>query len=500
MKLPRPGMRARGQALPLALAGVVFLTLMTLLVFNTGQVTAQKMRLANTADAAVYSAMVWEARTLNYEAYLNRAMVANQVSIAQVVSLISWSRYANVLAQEVSFLMSFVPFLQPLAAGISNGSTNIRDGVATFGTSTVRTLDAVIKALQVAQQPVKIAGGVAATAALADVIEKNDPHFRPTLLAAQWAHANAQSFSDFTKQYSDSQAQERQAKVITDARDKFTAQRSWSLGNWWVMAGMPIQFRVEKTGETRLMSDADKEDDEESLPKNREWQWKAKDTLSLHGKYYSCSWSSGCGWRYMEIPISWGAANYSTTGDDLEYCEDYGGAWRFATECPAWSRNASAEKIADGTMKQISVLYRGLQPYMDLTDVSAQNKDPRLYLNLELVSDRAHLRTSAQVDGLGSEYNQPVTSTGMGEGMFYLDDRLASEGSGEVLSVVSSAEVYFKRPVPRVAGVFGATDSREEYGSLFNPYWDVRLRQDDAARQEAWTRRVSNLFSGGGSI
>ncbi len=48
------------------------------------------MRLANAADATAWSIATLEARALNYDAYTNRAIVANEVAIAQAISLISW--------------------------------------------------------------------------------------------------------------------------------------------------------------------------------------------------------------------------------------------------------------------------------------------------------------------------------------------------------------------------------------------------------------------------
>ena len=79
--------RESGQALPLGLALVLFGVFGALVLFNTGKVTTDKTKLVNAADAAAYSGSVWQARALNYQAYTNRAMVANQVSIAQAVTL-----------------------------------------------------------------------------------------------------------------------------------------------------------------------------------------------------------------------------------------------------------------------------------------------------------------------------------------------------------------------------------------------------------------------------
>ena len=63
-----------------------------------GQIVAAKVRLVGAADAAAYSAAVWQARALNFQAYMNRGIVANEVATAQLVSLRSWSAYMNQVA------------------------------------------------------------------------------------------------------------------------------------------------------------------------------------------------------------------------------------------------------------------------------------------------------------------------------------------------------------------------------------------------------------------
>lgn len=69
---------------------VMLLAMLTM--FSMGQLTTEKMKLQNTADAAAYSAAVAQARDYNFSAYLNRGMIANDVAVAQLVGLASWGR------------------------------------------------------------------------------------------------------------------------------------------------------------------------------------------------------------------------------------------------------------------------------------------------------------------------------------------------------------------------------------------------------------------------
>jgi len=55
-------------------------------VFNSGRAVNEKMNLVNAADATAYSGALVASRQLNFMAYTNRAMIANEVAIGHMVS------------------------------------------------------------------------------------------------------------------------------------------------------------------------------------------------------------------------------------------------------------------------------------------------------------------------------------------------------------------------------------------------------------------------------
>ncbi|MDE2220176.1 MAG: hypothetical protein KGJ52_07350, partial [Gammaproteobacteria bacterium] len=67
--------REGGQVLALLLLLLAALLGSLLFVFNSGQIVAAKLRLVGAADAAAYSAAQAQARALNFQAYMNRAVV-----------------------------------------------------------------------------------------------------------------------------------------------------------------------------------------------------------------------------------------------------------------------------------------------------------------------------------------------------------------------------------------------------------------------------------------
>ncbi|ADU34718.1 TadE/TadG family type IV pilus assembly protein [Variovorax paradoxus] len=79
--------RQSGQAIVYLVAMLPIIFLSVLVVYNTATAAREKMKLQNTADAATYSANVLTARTLNYLAYTNRAMAANEASVATLASV-----------------------------------------------------------------------------------------------------------------------------------------------------------------------------------------------------------------------------------------------------------------------------------------------------------------------------------------------------------------------------------------------------------------------------
>jgi len=84
------GIAQRGQALLFVTVTMIVVLLAMLSMYSIGQLVNEKTRLQNTADAAAYSAAIVQARDYNLTAYMNRAMIANDVSVAQSVGMMSW--------------------------------------------------------------------------------------------------------------------------------------------------------------------------------------------------------------------------------------------------------------------------------------------------------------------------------------------------------------------------------------------------------------------------
>ena len=493
--------RQKGQALPLGIVLIISCALMGFVLYNTGQLASEKTRLANTADAAAYSGLVWQARTLNFESYTNRAMVANQVAIGQIVSLVSWTQYGKISARNIDSTIGWIPFLKPYTSAFKQAIDTVDKVVQGIAEVAIPIIDTLIGTLSNVQKFAYNAVYVATPEVVKAVVGRNDARYK-VLTTAYTIGATAKNFSawnDFAKQYDDYEMLDRKADVIMRSRDRFTRDRGWELGD--IGIGLPdtvyihplLRIELIKEGETKLLHEEKSSQSgsmfTSSSASDEKWSWKGKDTLSLHVEKWGCrKWK--CGWRHTELPIGWGEAYVE---DDVEYCEDTsdGGwfSWWFSSSgCTRWFRhNRWGETLADSEKEAIEANYNGVRPYYDLKDLSRSNKDPRIELSVEVEAPGNEVRTSSKVNGIGSSTSASNTlENGMGRGVFRVDDGMAS-GS---MASLSTAEVYFKRP----QALYVSGSAKNEYASLFNPYWQVRLKKTSSAKRlVAWGIRASDL-------
>ncbi|MFK7732277.1 MAG: hypothetical protein AB8B48_11730 [Pseudomonadales bacterium] len=462
----------RGQALPIGLALIMMGALATLVLFNTGKLATEKSNVANTADAAVYSGLVWQARTLNFQSYTNRAMVANQVSVAQLVSIGSWTNYGRISARNLDYAIGWIPVVAPFTSAAVSIMTQVENVVQSAVEVAIPIINAINDVLSIAQEAVYNASYVVTPEVVSSIVKSNDPRYRASSTYALAAQArNAAAWEGLSQRYSsDSDEIQRKVNVIEASRDRFSSDRSWDQ-----MKPLPARvyvtpidrFQIIKEGSTKLVRSGDS------------WEWRGKDTLSVHWDHFSC-WR--CKWRSQELPMGWGQ-NYAYSDSECP-----GG------DCSGWMRsNQRGEELADLEGESLGNIYSGVKSHRSLKDLSADSRDVRVTLHVEVEVGNGNIRTAEKINHLGSASSpNGKLATGLEPGLFYTDDFYADDD----MASMSSAEVFFERPVLeagdglQVAGVGGV----HEYANLFNPYWDVRLIEvSEKERQLAWLSRDSAL-------
>jgi hypothetical protein len=142
--------RQQGQAsvFVLALLGVVLVC--AVFLYTSGRVTSEKMQLQNAADAAAFGAATLEARSLNFAAYTNRAMVANEVAVGQLIGLLSWT---DQLTQSEEYGDVYTAAIEVAGQALSAilietvGGAAVVEAATDIITATIDTIDGVLTAV-----------------------------------------------------------------------------------------------------------------------------------------------------------------------------------------------------------------------------------------------------------------------------------------------------------------------------------------------------------------
>lgn len=445
--------------------------LVTIAMFNVGQTVSEKMRVTNTADAAAYSGALWEARMLNFQAYTNRAMVANEVAIGQGVSLVSWFAYVHSVTQNLQDYLWWVPYLGEVIMEINDYVEMIKKWTTTGVKAEIAFLDKWIQGISAAQGIAHAAAFAAVPGIVHEVVKANDPQSDVTGYSNVLMAAHLVNWNGFIKTNSGDD-RIRFKEVTMNSRDGFTRERNWTLPSPFIPVDAPGDMifpepitTSKKRGGTDLIG----------LD-----EWRGVDTLGDHYDYLG--WCGGkvkvpC-WKSHEARFGYGAATVYNT--QVGSSGDTGYHGNAPGENPRTYDMAMSE-IEDLTSSVSgggstfggmiggalggmfgSGIYSGLPKYRDIADLS--KTAPTIGLAVEVAKDGNAVRTSG--------------NAGIGTARLQLADCLA----GGNINKLTKAEVYFKHP-DTYAGYGDKFHRVEEYGSLFNPYWQVRLIQPSAAEQ-----------------
>jgi Flp pilus assembly protein TadG len=441
-----------GQALVLGLALLAFAAMGLVLVFNSSQATHTKQRLSNTADAAAYSAAIYRARVLNYIAYSNRAIIANEVAAAQAVTLASWAQYVETTAKTVDDLADIFPYIKPYTSYIANVAQYLSDWTDYLTTLELQSRTAqnygYKSLLSLSQELLENTVDVFALNAVAfEVAKANDPKFFANVLNT------SSMFGGFTKRYESLEERRRLAAVVKDeiALDPFTGSprnvdfKLWGLPTFCAPGfggNLPSGMQVlSKRGGTFLSDDLDR--------------WEAADTLShvnarMRGFFPSC--------RQFEVyAFGFGGAESSYQGEVREIQHEYAGYSLRPNH--GWAMS----EVEDSDMRSYDI-YSGIEKIRDLdyehlASRTGQGEDrfPVLDVTAFARTGQANIRSADDIGATEGKLRTPVAL------------------KGGHIGAMATAQVFFKRPATAGADT--------ELASLYNPYWQVRMRESSATQR-----------------
>lgn len=518
MSLPS---RFKGQALILALITLVVLVVGVIVLFNSGQVVSKKMQLVNTADAAAYSAAVQQARAFNMIAYMNRATVANQVAMAQMVSWYSWTNFAIsatdhlkdaiqtvALVADISIVGSELGVVLQQAVNILSSAQNaltsgrhVEKQVFNYASAVIANLDGVYaKASWLIASPAQ-AADIANLAR--QIVRLNDPQANIPAMGLALLAQSAITVNGYYARYviptdqSQSVGVDRFVNVVMEARDPFSRERNGHIGFAFGSGLSSIGLSMDKKGGTDLVNYRN---------------WVGVDTLNLHVWFPLC-WSGG--WFshpetcHVYVPMAWGGAagvdqtpsngfsglarqDNGWTGSYTGNPQEYAGPGNYLAYSGAL-QNGSAGNLAlsdpanNGTpwIKPAGTFISGATiglpdyndikndkatvPYLNGKSASANgvnNLDVGPLITVLVEESMNSVHTSSHVSGIGGPPDFDITDKAVRNKM----------------TALSSAQVYFSRSQALFPNL---VDSHRETGNLFSPYWHARLVETPCVTQMA---------------
>jgi hypothetical protein len=447
----------RGQATLLGLVIIVLGLVSLLLLFNSGQLVREKTSLNNASDAAAYAAATVHARALNFGAYTNRALVANEIAVGQAISLQSWLGALNTYQEHAPgivpifcnwaamWIQNAQVCMIPMVGLNSHQNSAFTGFAAPTALATVPTWDSMITASEAAQTVLassqevvfnqlrtsNIPRDVMLQVARANVVEPiNNISIELVDEAAAaeqkalWLYQGRPVFY----RYSDNERLHLTEALTRPVKnqDPFLGPRTWEASNlyadwgcWALAVSGQVSRRIRRGGGTEL---------------NGIDEWRAEDTISYYERRARIRRLS-CRSSTVEIPVNGGGA---MTGD--------------SSSVP-WNGNFSATATyVSGQQYQNS---HTLPSFYDLTPAlltSDQPVTPRLFV--KVTKPENTLRTTAG----GTAVPQSVGRL----------EQFQASGQGNEMASASAAEAYFDDPNQAV----GTTTI---YDTMLSPYWVARL-------------------------
>ena len=466
-----------GSVLVYCLGVLVLIVLSVGYSFNASRVSGEKTRLQNTADAAAYSVAAVEARNLNFKSYTNRAMVANQVALAQSVSLISWARFVTRFADNISMVTSLFPPLRVFFTAVSKGIAAAMKGLETAVGLAINAINIIEQALSIAQVSHHVGTLAMAEDIFNEVVKRNDPGVDRSisLSSAPFMGAYLKDHATFTKRYSpDKVTRTNKAKkwtgvydehkkrmdefrlVTLESRDLFSKNRTYNWVGSFTVIPKYLKLRIRKTGGSELTGSAKSPNKLGSY-----YTWSAMDTMSVHKRRYKCSFRRGCKWRSWKevLPIGWGAA--ATRGGRPFFFErGLGGKHRYASSYRI-NKYSAAAAGAEYQSLGASGTFNGLRAFYDIQQDGLVSEAPGIALMLTKPHSGSAVKT--------------IKHTEFGGGSDDLDLEAAGGLLNDRLVALSQAVPYFSRP--NDVSAFRRWDKLREYGNLYNPFWQPRLSE-----------------------
>jgi hypothetical protein len=417
--------------LVIGLAVLATAAVLVVAVARSAVLTNDKARSLALADASAKSVATWYAQILNYDAYSNRAITANEVMMAQAVTLVAWSQYVQTLTTNIGTVASIIPALRPIAGWLQETAALSHEMASAGALAEVPLRSAYTRALHNSQQIMHAAATpFGAQALVNEVIWTADSRFFGRIIPS----GNISAFSQFSKAYSGTERRDL-SDLVHRSQDSFSTRRATDQRLYLLPTTNCIPTNTDQAFSKLIRRGA-------TWVTSNYRDLESADTLSIHTWRRRSRWNPSCGSIREAIPLGWGAADATNFAAGIR--EDPGGV----------GANPSAFNRAKSGVVKIPG-YLGLSSSRELNSTLAQAR--------ESASIRVPVLVRLPVGKLA---NLTAAKT-------LMPDPPASL-SGQIWSL-AVAETYFLRPIDTLSD-----PATREFANLFSPFWGARLVAPDA--------------------
>ncbi len=515
--LTRFNQRQTGYASVLFLAIFAAIGLAIFSLYDAGVVATERVRLQNTADNVAYSTTTMITRDMNVIAITNRAMVANQIAIGQVVALASWTNMIHEFTGNLETIgdwIQWIPYVGPIIEKLTNvmhqGTTVLRNAIKTGSGPFIKAQDrliALLANLQLVNHNITLASGISL---YKEAIKLNDPNVKASPLVSAYnitkfiqAYGGSTSYFKRREIQGDSLSAQRFAEfgnVVNDSRDRMMANRNYTVG-----PDIPVPIGCDGIISGKIWAEKYGGTDFTITKKNREyqWSWTSLDTFSFWRRYRGGTFCHQIRNREF-VPLGWGAAHAL---DNKQYSDRYAyrnrrgvaektfsqdGAWKAVNYnrnnnrqawANAWRNNFAASGVYIPTKHQGEsrgdIDYNlgrteGLRTFLDFKADTKTDIGPEFTVLLQ--KDESKMPTRKTLDDRNTDTNR--------SDKYKVEEKGGMPG--QQLFALASAASVFSRPDEVKSRSnkpwmikWSRQDKLREFGNLYNPFWQTRLQKSD---------------------
>lgn len=278
--------------------GILFVLMQ---IIALSQKVQRQTEIEQVAHYAAESMGVIAARDLNLKAILNRAMLANEMAIGQIIGLHTWYEMSRQTSTNIATVTVWIPYLNSVSAKLSQLMNQMRGPMRTGVRSAIVLQQWVIHGLANAQQVFHQASWLASIATAIDIVEGTDERLEVVLMNHQtlldldniWLRMQSATTSPSNRQdYVD---------MVADSRDPFSRRRTYR----WFSA---FNVAAHKAGGSEISTLAD-----------GRIAWRSLDTSQLHLQYLL---------HNQYLPIGGGASYLQQRLPSARNSHGYGDSYR----------------------------------------------------------------------------------------------------------------------------------------------------------------------------